>query len=337
MRISWEITHRCNLRCKHCYTFDALTNRDTGLPLKAKLDLLKKISTEHPGATLHLLGGEPLLSEHFVTVLEHAFNLGLKIDVTTNGSISDQNTIQALLEHTTNLYVSIDAHTPELNDNIRGKGSYAKASDFLQKIVATRKKSSRTHIVIAFTLTQISLPYAKQIIGFCINNNVDGLIINIAKPIGNALRNSHLLITPNEHITFLEQIAHHSVGEALKVLAIGGSYRLKEHIKWSFFNDIVQVDELCGAGKNQLALSLDGKISTCIADSSPIDSNNIIASSSSLIKSGEQLRKSMPLPITLPCNDCKYHKVAKCYGGCGHLGFHVPAKLCTALLSRGIN
>ncbi|MGU7841191.1 radical SAM protein [Burkholderia sp. AW33-5] len=335
MRIAWEVTQFCNLRCKHCYTLDSLTSKDTGLPFKEKKLILDRMAQDYPGATLHLLGGEPLLSSDFCEIVEYANALGLAIDVTTNGTIAGLRICEAISRYVDHLFVSVDAPVSSANDFIRGTGSLQRACQFIERINNVRRGTT-PKIFVAHTLTSRSLPYAKQLIEFCVSRSLNGLVVNIAKPIGGMLSYPELLVSPIEQISFIEDVAYHSTGENIEVMVLGGSFRLKEYIRWKYANDIVKVSSACGAGVDQLMVSKDGHLTACYVDQTPQANSAENYSVIEIKKQGRVLRETMRAPSSLPCNTCVYRDQAQCYGGCSHLGFHVPAQLCVALLSKGI-
>ncbi len=82
-RIAWEVTTRCNFRCVHCY----LDNKTQGgLPLADRLLLLKKF--ERMGCLwLQLTGGEVLADPLFAETYRAAWNEGLMLSISTNGTL----------------------------------------------------------------------------------------------------------------------------------------------------------------------------------------------------------------------------------------------------------
>ena len=58
--ISWNLTTRCNLRCKHCY-IDASQAMPGELSTAEELRVLDEIADVNSETLLILTGGEPLL------------------------------------------------------------------------------------------------------------------------------------------------------------------------------------------------------------------------------------------------------------------------------------
>ena len=113
-----NITNRCTLRCKHCFVYrdgnpnDPRREMDTST-LVGKVSELKE---RHGIETMLWMGGEPMLRPD---VLRRGTKLFAKNIVTTNGTLD-------LVDLSRCIYViSVDG-PPELNDTIRGKGSFDK-------------------------------------------------------------------------------------------------------------------------------------------------------------------------------------------------------------------
>lgn len=89
----WDITSNCNLRCRHCYNGDLyFKNKIIDLTLEEKLDMIRKVA-KSGFKYLSLLGGEPLISEGLDEILKEAKNCGLKVFITTNGTLMNDDVI----------------------------------------------------------------------------------------------------------------------------------------------------------------------------------------------------------------------------------------------------
>lgn len=80
--ISFDITHRCNLRCKHCYFFNQ--NQQEELDDNQLLDKVKSLKKIYP-SVMHAgwVGGEPLLRKEVLIECTKLFPLNM---IVTNGT-----------------------------------------------------------------------------------------------------------------------------------------------------------------------------------------------------------------------------------------------------------
>ncbi len=86
---SLDLTHRCNLRCIHCYLGDMKSNSfcyDREMTTDRMLSVIDEI-TEAGCLYLLLSGGEPLLRSDFPRIYTHAKRNGLLVTVFTNGTL----------------------------------------------------------------------------------------------------------------------------------------------------------------------------------------------------------------------------------------------------------
>jgi pyrroloquinoline quinone biosynthesis protein E len=80
-----QLNNVCNLRCPSCYI--TLQKRDSGsLPLERWMTLVDELA-DIGIFQLALGGGEPLMSQHFVPIVQHSRQRGLLPNVTTNGHL----------------------------------------------------------------------------------------------------------------------------------------------------------------------------------------------------------------------------------------------------------
>ncbi len=115
-----NITNRCTLRCKHCFVFregNPNIPKKNEMPAEIMIKEIKKYKRRHGIYSMVWMGGEPLLRKDVL-------KLGVKIFprnvVTTNGTLPLIN-----LGPDTKWVTSLDG-PEEINDEIRGKGSFKK-------------------------------------------------------------------------------------------------------------------------------------------------------------------------------------------------------------------
>lgn len=127
--ISWNLTHRCNLRCCYCYYHDGLHVAD-GNELSAQ-DVIGFLNAVKPflpkRVTMTVLGGEPLLyPTKLIDVCRAAVRLGMTPLVSTNGTLIDAAFAKEARRIGLEVQVSLDGPTPEINDPLRGNGTFDK-------------------------------------------------------------------------------------------------------------------------------------------------------------------------------------------------------------------
>jgi radical SAM protein with 4Fe4S-binding SPASM domain len=123
--VVWNSTRRCNLRCIHCYA-DA-TPTSGGYPpggeelttLEAKTLIDDLAGFQVP--VLLLSGGEPLMRPDFFELVEYAAAKGLRVTVSTNGTLIDSKTARRLKAARVGYVgISLDG-LAEQNDFFRGR------------------------------------------------------------------------------------------------------------------------------------------------------------------------------------------------------------------------
>jgi len=121
-----NITNRCTLRCKHCFVYrDANPNdRSEEMDTPTMLSRLAELQRLHGIHHMLWMGGEPLLRPD---VLREGVTIFSGNTVTTNGTLDP-------IELPNCIYViSVDG-PPELNDAIRGNGTFKKVMNTLLRI-----------------------------------------------------------------------------------------------------------------------------------------------------------------------------------------------------------
>jgi len=133
--VVWDFTHRCNLRCKHCYSNSGATS-ETELNTKEALGVVDQLA-DYGVTALAFSGGEPLAREDFFKVASHAAKRGLYVSLATNGTMLTKENVRKLKQAQVNyVEVSIDGATAQTHDSFRGvTGAFEKAVAGLKNCV----------------------------------------------------------------------------------------------------------------------------------------------------------------------------------------------------------
>ncbi|NLT34978.1 MAG: mycofactocin radical SAM maturase [Gaiellales bacterium] len=124
VNVTWEITNRCDLHCRHCLSAELRARGGPELDLaqcEAVLDHLAEVGVFQ----LNFGGGEPFLRPDFPTILTLARSRGFTSCVSTNGLALTPSVVDELVQiQPVYLQVSLDGATARTNDAIRGAGSF---------------------------------------------------------------------------------------------------------------------------------------------------------------------------------------------------------------------
>lgn len=116
------ISDVCNLNCKYCYA-SPFSGRNIDAPrLYEIIDELINLQV----FGIVLAGGEPFMHPEIFDILEYCTNRNVQVGVLSNGSLLDKASIERLSALVKNkrfiLQVSLDSVSPEVNDQVRGRG-----------------------------------------------------------------------------------------------------------------------------------------------------------------------------------------------------------------------
>src|SRR5438309_10224605 len=124
--LTWELTYACNLSCLHCLS--SAGRRDpralSTAECKAVIDELQRMQVFY----VNIGGGEPTVRADFWELVDYATAHEVGVKFSTNGVRLDAAAAARLAASSyVDVQVSLDGATAEVNDAVRGPGSYATA------------------------------------------------------------------------------------------------------------------------------------------------------------------------------------------------------------------
>jgi radical SAM protein with 4Fe4S-binding SPASM domain len=93
------------------------------LPLETWKGFIDEIAPQRP--VTYIWGGEPFLSPHLFPLARYMVQKGLYVSVNTNGTLMERHAEEIIRDKWSTILVSLDAFR-DVNDSLRGKGSYDK-------------------------------------------------------------------------------------------------------------------------------------------------------------------------------------------------------------------
>lgn len=169
-----HVAHDCNLRCRYCFASQGdfkgerlLMDEETG---KKALDFLLQNSGNRRNLEVDFFGGEPLMNFDLVKTLvkygreeEKKYNKNFRFTLTTNGVLLDDDKIDFINEHMSNVVLSLDGRK-SINDHMRptisGKGSYDIIIPKFKKLIEAR---GNKEYYIRGTFTSENLDFSEDL------------------------------------------------------------------------------------------------------------------------------------------------------------------------------
>ena len=158
--VAWELTNRCNLRCRHCRAADAGEAVPGELDTQEALALVDDIATFAP-LTLILSGGEPLVREDFMDIVRAGVDRKLRVAVATNGVlVTDELAREMKSAGVSRVSLSLDGPDAATHDAQRGlDGAY----DMLAR-AAARLREAELPFQINTTVTVKNSGRLKEVV-----------------------------------------------------------------------------------------------------------------------------------------------------------------------------
>jgi mycofactocin radical SAM maturase len=124
--LTWELTYACNLSCIHCLSSSGRRNpRElTTTECKGVIDTLERMQVFY----VNIGGGEPTVRPDFWELVDYATAHHVGVKFSTNGvKITPDVAARLAASDYVDVQISLDGATAEVNDAVRGPGSYETA------------------------------------------------------------------------------------------------------------------------------------------------------------------------------------------------------------------
>lgn len=145
--LTWELTYACNLSCAHCLSSSG--RRDprelTTAQCEAVIDELQAMQVFY----VNVGGGEPTMRPDFWHLLDYAVEHQVGVKFSTNGlRITPERARRIAATDYVDVQVSLDGATADVNDALRGAGSYDTAIRALDNLTGAGFKDAKVSVVV---------------------------------------------------------------------------------------------------------------------------------------------------------------------------------------------
>ena len=148
--LTWELTYACNLACRHCLSSSG--RRD---PRELSTEECKSLIDEFERMQIFYVnigGGEPTIRADFWELLAYATDHHVGVKFSTNGSrITEEAATRLAANDYLDVQISLDGATAEVNDAVRGEGSFATAITAMERLAAAGMRGFKLSVVVTRT------------------------------------------------------------------------------------------------------------------------------------------------------------------------------------------
>ena len=275
--VVWDVTYRCNLRCKHCYA-------NAGKPLEDELNTeeAKKVIDILGNAgvvALAFSGGEPLMRKDLFELIDRAKDYDMQVSIATNGTLLTKENAKKLKEHNVEfIQISLDG-TKETHEKFRGiTGIYEKTIEGIKNVV-----NEGICCAIATTATKLNYKDVPKVMDLAEELGVNYFMLYNYIPVG--IGDFEIDLSPEEREELLNMLwdkLNSETGKKCKTAFLSTapyySRTALEHnrhyLATHFANvDLDENEHLkmladfiggCGCGRFYLSLKANGDIQPCV-------------------------------------------------------------------------
>jgi radical SAM protein with 4Fe4S-binding SPASM domain len=322
--VYFEITNRCNLACKHCYSRSSPLEKDV-----LDKDTIKRFIDECAAHGLEFLsigGGEPLLRADLYELVKYIINKDIEVEISTNGLLITEDVARKLKSANLQfIQVSLDAADSETFFNIRGSREF-------NKVLESIKILSKYFIVtVSCTLNKYNQNQLEEIIKLSVKSNAKYFRITKLMEAGRGKINKDRLAISARSIDLKLKFLK-SLQEKYPKIRIDIDENLQKPTRRAI-HWLPKGYYGCAAGRTTCSIDGKGNIYPCSFLNFPeFNCGNIrkekfidIWRKSKVLKNFRTLKK-----IDGECSNCKH--IENCLGGCRADAYYKTGKINKSLI-----
>jgi mycofactocin radical SAM maturase len=145
--LTWELTYACNLACVHCLSSSGRRDPRELSPAecRAVIDELERMQVFY----VNIGGGEPTVRPDFWDLVDYATGHHVGVKFSTNGvKITPEVAARLAASDYVDVQISLDGATAEVNDAVRGQGSYATALRAMRCLAEAGMRGFKISVVV---------------------------------------------------------------------------------------------------------------------------------------------------------------------------------------------
>ena len=252
-----ELTRKCNERCLHCGS-SCGSEPSPEMSLEELKRFLTDVSRKFDVGrmTLAVTGGEPLLYKDFFPLMEYASSLGFKWGMTTNGTLIDAGVARRLADAgLRTVSISVDGIGEKHDAFRRKKGAYDAAIAGVRNLIEV---GSLDAVQITTVVTHDTVRDLPAMFEEFDKLDLDSWRISNVEPIGRALLNSNLMLTPDDY-RFMFDFIREKRRDMIPVL-----YGCQHFLGLDYEREVRDWYWFCSCGTYVASVTCEGNIVGCL-------------------------------------------------------------------------
>ena len=310
--LQWHITHKCNLRCKHCYQDDYCQDLNLKQLYKIFYQFLDFCKEKKVKGHINFTGGEPFTNYYLFALLELCEKNNISFGILTNGTLLNNRIVKDLskFKKLSFVQISIDG-IPTTHNEIRGENNFEKALNGCKLL-----KKYNIQTMVSFTVHKKNYLELSKVIKIVKENKIDRFWTDRLIPIDNNKEINDSMILNTYEFQQFNKILIKEKKKADRNPFCKTTIHTNRALQfcYDFKTPIYQ----CSAGIHLLAILADGTLLPCRR--LPIKIGNVLNSSIlELYNSSEIIKDLNKNEIPNECNHCS--KALYCRGGAKCLSY----------------
>lgn len=159
IRLLWEITSRCNMKCKHClyYSDSSRNTSHADLDFGNVKRIIENISKDGRVSSIWISGGEPLVRADIVDVCSEISKYNITPSISTNGILLTKELIQQFWNAGVRyIHLSIDGSSASTHDSLRRTpGAFDKLLKGLEMLASSPITTGASFMVTEHSIGEV--------------------------------------------------------------------------------------------------------------------------------------------------------------------------------------
>jgi SynChlorMet cassette radical SAM/SPASM protein ScmE len=264
-----EITSRCNAACRYCYYLNNPDVNYADLPTESWLEFFAELGR---GQVMNVTfqGGEPLLREDFLTLVDGVVTNRMRFSLLTNGSLLSHQTALHLKKtgRCNQVQVSLDGSFADCHEQLRGEGTFEPALAAIHLL-----QSVDLPVTVRVTVHPGNIDNLPSLARLLLDDlKLNSFSTNAASSLGDSSKyGSEVFLQPHERLRAMRTLAELEVEYPGRILASAGPLA-----DWHMFHAMEQARRDghsipgrgalvgCGCVFDRLAVRSDGAYTPCV-------------------------------------------------------------------------